>query len=209
MRVPGYEIVLKDKDGREVADGSEGTMWIRGHSSTPMFWNRPERTAQTIQEGGWLCTGDRFVRDRDGFYFFRGRLDDLVKVSGQWVNPVEVQRCLLDHPDVRECVVLPVELPDKRMTLKAFVVMAKPVHDGESATRALQDHVKHKLVPYKYPRLIAFLPELPKTGTGKVDRQALLRDAVAPKRVGSAANRGLARLQAAQPLVAGRQGGAA
>jgi acyl-coenzyme A synthetase/AMP-(fatty) acid ligase len=87
--------------------------------------------------------------------------------------------------------------------------MAKPVHDGESATRALQDHVKHKLVPYKYPRLIAFLPELPKTGTGKVDRQALLRDAVAPKRVGSAANRGLARLQAAQPLVAGRQGGAA
>jgi acyl-coenzyme A synthetase/AMP-(fatty) acid ligase len=88
MRVPGYEIVLKDQAGRQVADGCEGTMWIRGHSSTPMFWNRPERTAQTIHEGGWLCTGDRFVRDGDGFYFFRGRQDDLIKVSGQWVNPI-------------------------------------------------------------------------------------------------------------------------
>jgi acetyl-CoA synthetase len=185
LRVPGYEIVLKDEAGQEVADGREGTMWIRGHSSTPMFWNRPERTAQTIHDGGWLCTGDRFVRDEDGFYFFRGRQDDLIKVSGQWVNPIEVQRCLLDHPDVRECVVLAVELPDQRMALKAFVVMAKPVHDPKSATRALQDHVKRKLVPYKYPRFVAFVSELPKTGTGKVDRQALLAGAVGPKRIGS------------------------
>jgi benzoate-CoA ligase family protein len=189
MRVPGYEIVLKDDAGNEVAKGREGTMWIRGHSATPMFWNRPERTAQTIHEGGWLCTGDRFVRDQDGFYFFRGRKDDLIKVSGQWVNPVEVQRCLLDHPDVRECVVLPVELHDKRMALKAFVVMTGSVHDRQAVTRALQDHVKRKLVPYKYPRLVAFLPELPKTGTGKVDRQALLSGIGALKPPASAAGR--------------------
>jgi acetyl-CoA synthetase len=206
MRVPGYEIVLKDDAGNEVADGHQGTMWIRGHSSTPMFWNRPERTAQTIHEGGWLCTGDRFVRDHDGFYFFRGREDDLIKVSGQWVNPIEVQRCLLDHPDVRECVVLPVELPDKRMALKAFVVTTGPVHDCEAATRALQDHVKRKLVPYKYPRLVAFLPELPKTGTGKVDRQALLSGMGALEPIGSAAGRRSARLLA-EPRR--RQGGAA
>jgi len=208
MRVPGYEIVLKDDAGNEVADGQEGTMWIRGHSGTPMFWNRPERTAQTIHEGGWLCTGDRLVRDRDGFYFFRGRKDDLVKVSGQWVNPIEVQRCLLDHPDVRECVVLPIELPDQRMTLKAFVVMSGPVHDHNAATRALQDHVKRKLVPYKYPRLVAFLPELPKTGTGKVDRQALLSGIGALKPIGSAAGRRSAR-PLAEPRAAHRQGGVA
>jgi acetyl-CoA synthetase len=171
-----------------------------------MFWNRPERTAQIIHEGGWLCTGDRFVRDQDGFYFFRGRKDDLVKVSGQWVNPIEVQRCLLDHPDVHECVVLPVELPDKRMTLKAFVVMAGPVHDREASTRALQDHVKRKLVPYKYPRLVAFLPELPKTGTGKVDRQALLSGLGALKPIGSASD-GRSTGPLAEPRR--RQGGAA
>jgi benzoate-CoA ligase family protein len=209
MRVPGYEIALKDQAGQEVAEGSEGTMWIRGHSSTPMFWNRPERTAQTIHDDGWLCTGDRFVRDRDGFYFFRGRQDDLIKVSGQWVNPIEVQRCLLDHPDVRECVVLAVELPDKRMALKAFVVMRKPVRDHKSATNALQDHVKHKLVPYKYPRLVAFLSELPKTGTGKVDRQALLSGSGPAERIGSAARRGAPARIAGSPRPARRQGGAA
>jgi acetyl-CoA synthetase len=178
MRVPGYEILLKDESGREVADGHEGMMWIRGHSGTPMFWNRPDRSAATIREGGWLCTGDRFIRDCDGFYFFRGRSDDLIKISGQWVNPIEVQRCLGEHPAVRECAVLAVELPDKRMMLKAFVVMSEPVRDVQAAKQALQNYVKQKLIPYKYPRLIQFLPALPKTGTGKIDRQALLTGAV-------------------------------
>jgi acetyl-CoA synthetase len=156
-----------------------------------------------------MFTGDRFVRDREGFYFFRGRKDDLIKVSGQWVNPIEVQRCLLDHPSVRECVVLPVELPDKRMALKAFVVAAEPVPDSKSATRALQDHVKHKLAPYKYPRLVAFLPELPKTGTGKIDRQALLSGSAALKAVGTASGQRPMRRrgEAQQPRV--RRGGAA
>jgi benzoate-CoA ligase family protein len=211
LRVPGYEIVLKDDAGNEVTDGSEGAMWIRGHSGTPMFWNRPERTAQTIHEGGWLFTGDRFVRDQDGFYFFRGRKDDLIKVSGQWVNPIEVQRCLLDHPDVRECLVLPVQLPDKRMALKAFVVMIEPVHDQKAATRALQDYVKRKLVPYKYPRLVAFLSELPKTGTDKIDRQALLDGAMASKHVGVGSGRRSVtpRVEPCQPRALRRQGGAA
>jgi benzoate-CoA ligase family protein len=209
MRVPGYEIVLKDDFGNEVPDGCEGTMWIRGHSATPMFWNEPKRTAKTIGDGGWLCTGDRLVRDRDGFYFFRGRRDDLVRVSGQWVNPIEVQRCLLEHPTVRECVVLPIEMPDKRTTLKAFVVANGPVADLKTATRVLQNYAKQKLVPYKYPRLVAFLPELPKTGTGKIDRQALLSGSVALKAVGVSSGRRPAKPQAETRQPRARRGGAA
>jgi benzoate-CoA ligase family protein len=198
MRVPGYELVLRDQQGKDVAEGSEGILWVRGHANTPGYWNRGDKTLQTIRAGGWICTGDRFVRDRDGFYFFRGRVDDLIKVSGQWVHPLEVQLCLAEHPDVRECAVIGVELPDRRMRLEAFVVMNDSAFDREEATRVLQDYVKHKLLPHKYPRVIHFLPELPKTGTGKIDRQALLQsvavdvpphaavDPVPSRRLGSA-----------------------
>ena len=175
LRVPGYEIALKDSDGREVGDNEEGILWVRGDSSTPLYWNRPDKTAETIREGGWIYTGDRFVRDADGFHFFRGRADDLIKISGQWVYPLEVELCLAEHPDVRECAVFAAELPDRRMTLKAVVVMNTNAFDEAGTTKELQDYVKAKLLPYKYPRDIKFIDELPKTGTGKIDRQALLR----------------------------------
>jgi benzoate-CoA ligase family protein len=175
LRVPGYEILLKDKDGREVGDNEEGILWVRGDSNTPLYWNRPDKSAETIREGGWIYTGDRFVRDSDGFHFFRGRADDLIKISGQWVYPLEVELCLAEHPDIRECAVFAVELPDRRMTLKAVVVMNSRAFDAGDATKMLQDFVKAKLLPYKYPREIKFIDELPKTGTGKIDRQALLR----------------------------------
>ena len=175
LRVPGYEIALKDKDGHEVADNEEGILWVRGDSSTPLYWNRPDKTAETVREGGWIYTGDRFVRDSDGFHFFRGRADDLIKISGQWVYPLEVELCLAEHPEVRECAVYAAELPDRRMTLKAVVVMNKAAPDEPATTKALQDFVKAKLLPYKYPREIRFVGELPKTGTGKIDRQAVLR----------------------------------
>jgi benzoate-CoA ligase family protein len=175
LRVPGYEIALRDSDGRDVADGEEGILWVRGDSNTPLYWNRPDKTAETIRDAGWIYTGDRFVRDADGFHFFRGRADDLIKISGQWVYPLEVELCLAEHPDVRECAVFGVELPDRRMTLKAVVVMNRDDFDEREATRRLQDFVKAKLLPYKYPREITFIAELPKTGTGKIDRQAVLR----------------------------------
>jgi acetyl-CoA synthetase len=175
LRVPGYEVALRDKDGREVGDDEEGILWVRGDSNTPLYWNRPDKSAETIREGGWIYTGDRFVRDADGFHFFRGRADDLVKISGQWVYPLEVELCLADHPDIRECAVFAAELPDRRMTLKAVVVMNHPSADESEATRRLQDFVKARLLPYKYPREVIFIDELPKTGTGKIDRQALLR----------------------------------
>ncbi|SNT53896.1 benzoate-CoA ligase [Tardiphaga sp. OK246] len=175
QRVAGYEIALKDKDGETVADGEEGILWVRGDSSTPLYWNRPDKTAETIREGGWIYTGDRFVRDSEGFHFFRGRADDLIKVSGQWVYPLEVELCLAEHPNVRECAVLAVELADRRMSLKAVVVMDVNDFDAAEATRMLQGFVKERLLPYKYPREVQFVSELPKTGTGKIDRQALLR----------------------------------
>jgi benzoate-CoA ligase family protein len=175
LRVPGYEIALRDKDGREVGDNEEGILWVRGDSSTPLYWNRPDKSAETIRDGGWIYTGDRFVRDRDGFHFFRGRADDLIKISGQWVYPLEVELCLAEHPEVRECAVFAAELPDRRMTLKAVVVMNAGAFDATDATKMLQDYVKAKLLPYKYPREVRFTDELPKTGTGKIDRQAVMR----------------------------------
>jgi len=175
LRVPGYEIALKDRDGREVADNEEGILWVRGDSNTPLYWNRPDKSAETIRDVGWIYSGDRFVRDSEGFHFFRGRADDLVKISGQWVYPLEVELCLAEHPEVRECAVFAAELPDRRMTLKAVVVMNERAFDEGEATRRLQDFVKEKLLPYKYPREIKFIDELPKTGTGKIDRQAVMR----------------------------------
>ncbi|NPU14348.1 benzoate-CoA ligase family protein [Bradyrhizobium sp. 83002] len=175
LRVPGYEIALRDSEGRDVAAGEEGILWVRGDSNTPLYWNRPDKTAETIRDGGWIYTGDRFVCDADGFHFFRGRADDLVKISGQWVYPLEVELCLAEHPDIRECAVFAHELPDRRMSLKAVVVTNGRPHDEPGLSRALQDYVKARLLPYKYPREIVFIHELPKTGTGKIDRQAVMR----------------------------------
>lgn len=176
-RVPGYALRLTDRDGHEVAQGEEGILWIKGHSSAPLYWNRPDKTEETMR-GPWLWTGDRFVEDSDGFYYFRGRADDLIKVSGQWVYPLEVELCLADHPDVRECAVFAHELEDRRMTLRAVVALKEGRSAGAQTVRSLQDFVKARLVPYKYPRMVEFVPELPKTGTGKIDRQKLTKRAL-------------------------------
>nr|WP_262974990.1 benzoate-CoA ligase family protein [Lutimaribacter pacificus] len=178
-RVPGYEIRLETPDGKPAAPGEEGVMFVRGHSSAPTYWNRPDKTRDTMR-GDWIYTGDRFVEE-DGFYYFRGRSDDLVKVSGQWVWPLEVERCLNEHPDIHECVVLAEQLEDKRTALRAVVSLVPGVAADEAETKKLRDFVKVHLTPFKSPRLFDYVAELPKTGTGKIDRQALVRksDAVA------------------------------
>lgn len=173
IRVRGYELELKNKEGLAVSNGEEGVLWVRGDSNSPSYWNRPDKTAETMREGGWIYTGDRFTRDDEGFYFFRGRADELIKISGQWVYPLEVELCLAEHPDILECAVFAVELPDRRMSLTAAVVLKDQPDEPSNLTRELQDYVKSKLLPYKYPREIEFMSELPKTGTGKIDRQSL------------------------------------
>ena len=173
-RVPGYELRLTDPEGRDVAQGESGILWVRGHSQAPCYWRRPDKTAETMRDG-WIYTGDRFHRDADGFHFFEGRADDLVKVSGQWVHPLEVERCLAECPLVRECVVLAVEDANRLVTLAAFVALHDPGQASEATTSELQRFVKTRLLPYKYPRVVQYLDALPKTGTGKIDRQALKR----------------------------------
>ncbi|SDK35429.1 benzoate-CoA ligase family [Agrobacterium fabrum] len=171
-RVPGYEIRLETPDGSPAGPGEEGVMFVRGHSSAPCYWNRPDKTADTMR-GDWLYTGDRFI-ERDGHYYFQGRADDLIKVSGQWVWPLEVERCLNEHPDVQECAVMAHKLPDQRMTLRAVVRLRIGVDGGDVCSKLLCDYVKTRLQPHKYPRIIEYVAEIPKTGTGKIDRQALL-----------------------------------
>src|SRR6185436_13397379 len=123
-RVPGYEIRLTDLDGRDVPRGESGVMWVRGQSQAPCYWRRDDKTRETMREG-WIWTGDRFHEDADGFYTFEGRADDLVKVSGQWVYPLEIERCLGEHPAVRECAVLAVEDDHRLTTIAAFVVLKR------------------------------------------------------------------------------------
>ena len=172
-RGPGFEIRLETPDGKPVGSGEEGLMLVRGHSSAPIYWNRPDKTRDTMR-GDWIYTGDRFI-ERDGFYYFQGRADDLVKVSGQWVWPLEVERCLNEHPDVHECAVLAEQLEDKRTALRAIVSLVPGQTGDDEQTAKLRDYVKVQLTPYKAPRLFDYLSDLPKTGTGKIDRQALVR----------------------------------
>ena len=169
--VPGYEVKLCDADGAEVPAGAEGVMWVRGHSSAPLYWNRPDKTAETMR-GDWIHTSDRFVA-RGGAFYFQGRADDLVKVSGQWVWPLEVERCLAEHPHVHECAVLADRLPDRRTALRAVVRLRGGHAADAEQTRALRDFVKGRLLPFKAPRSIEYVDALPHTGTGKIDRRAL------------------------------------
>ena len=171
-RVPGYEIKLCDPAGNTVQPGEPGIMWVRGDSNAPFYWNRPDKTRETMRQG-WIYTGDRFREDADGYYWFEGRADDLVKVSGQWVHPMEVERALAEHPTVRECAVLAIEDENRLMTLRAWVALRPGQVADSTTTRTLQDFVKKALVPFKYPRTIEYLDELPKTGTDKIDRQRL------------------------------------
>ena len=146
-------------------------MFVRGDSSAPTYWNRPDRTKETMR-GDWVYTGDRFI-EKDGYYYFQGRADELIKVSGQWVWPLEVERCLNEHPDVHECAVLAHDLEDPRMSRRAVIRLPSGTTADEAQSDALRAYVKSRLQPYKYPRIVEYVADLPKTGTGKIDRQAV------------------------------------
>jgi benzoate-CoA ligase family protein len=171
--VPGYSARVVDDAGRQLPDGETGRLWIEGDTAALMYWQAREKSLETYA-GDTVMSGDLFARDGDGFFRYRGRADDLLKVGGIWVAPQEIEQCLEAHADVGECAVVGYE-EDGLQKPRAFVVL----RDGASAdAEALQAHVKSTLSPHKYPRDVRFVGELPRTGSGKVDRRALREVAV-------------------------------
>jgi benzoate-CoA ligase len=164
--VPGYDVELRGEDGRPVAEGETGDLFIHGPSAAMMYWGNRNKTRETFQ-GGWTKSGDKYVRNQDGSYTYCGRSDDMLKVSGMYVSPFEVEATLVQHPAVLEAAVIGVPDVDGLTKTKAFVVL-KP--GGTATDSELKAFVKDKLAPYKYPRHIEFIAELPKTATGKIQR---------------------------------------
>ena len=165
--VPGYEVQLRDEDGSVITSHNQiGDLYIQGPSAALMYWNNRAKSRDTFQ-GPWTKSGDKYVRDPDGYYTYAGRNDDMLKVSGIYVSPFEVEATLVQHSAVLEAAVIGKNDDEGLTKTKAFVVL-KPGHHATEAE--LQAFVKEKLAPYKYPRFIEFVSELPKTATGKIQR---------------------------------------
>jgi benzoate-CoA ligase len=164
--VPGYELRIVGDDGRECGPGEIGELQINGPTAAVMYWNNRARTKATFA-GEWTRSGDKYTRDADGYYTYGGRSDDMLKVGGIYVSPFEVEGCLMTHASVLEAAVIGIADQEGLVKPKAYVVLKT----GQQATaEELQAHVKTRLAPYKYPRWIEFVPELPKTATGKIQR---------------------------------------
>jgi acyl-coenzyme A synthetase/AMP-(fatty) acid ligase len=167
--VNGFEVKACDEDGHEVATDEVGRMWVRGESLGQGYWEDESQTAAAFR-GEWFVGGDLISIDGNGYVTHRGRADDAIKVKGKWLSPQEVESCLLEHAAVKECAVVPFEDDDGLLKPTAFVVAAASVSEAE-----LKQHVLDRLEPYKYPRRVVFVDELPLTHLGKVDRGALRR----------------------------------
>jgi benzoate-CoA ligase family protein len=164
--VPGYDLKLVGDDGSEVRDGEEGSLWVRGDTACIGYWNQREKSLASFH-GPWTRTGDRYVRDEDGYYVYCGRADDMLKVGGIWVSPFEVESALAAHPSVLEAAVVGAADAEGLVKPKAYVVLKAGASASEDELKAF---VKERLAPYKYPRWIELVAELPKTATGKVQR---------------------------------------
>jgi len=168
--VPGYQVRLVDDQGNVVTKPGElGELQISGPTSAVMYWNQREKTKNTFR-GPWTGSGDKYTFDTDGYYTHGGRADDMLKVSGIYVSPVEVEAALVTHEAVLEAAVVGAEDENKLIKPKAYVVLKPGQTGSDSLKKNLQDHVKGKLAPHKYPRWIEFRTELPKTATGKIQR---------------------------------------
>jgi len=167
--VNGYEARILDDSGRVVGPNEIGNLWIKGDSVCAGYWNQHEKTKSTI-EGHWIRTGDKYTQDAEGFYWYAGRTDDMLKVGGQWVSPIEVESALVAHPSVLECGVIGRQDRDGLVKPVAFVVPKPGVAGTADLAKELQQFVRDRLAEYKRPRSVEFLPELPKTATGKIQR---------------------------------------
>ncbi|MXX69477.1 MAG: benzoate-CoA ligase family protein [Gemmatimonadales bacterium] len=174
--VPGYEARVMNEDGTEAGPGEAGQLEIRGDSTTPGYWNRPELEGQTIVDG-WLRTGDQYVRDAEGWFHYQGRADDMIKVGGIWCSPFDIEARLMEHPSVLEAAVVGREDDHGLVKPEAHVVLSEPLREtagapsaADTLTAELVAHCQEGLPRYMYPRWIRFVAELPKTATGKIQR---------------------------------------
>jgi benzoate-CoA ligase family protein len=169
--VPGFEVKLCDAEGREVADGEVGALWVKGESRAIAYWQQMDDTMHAFR-GEWYVSGDMLRKNPDGTFVYGGRSDDMLKVSGKWLAPGELENCLVSHPAVREVAVVGVKTTEGLVKPCAFVVSDTP---SPELAKELQAYAKSKLEPYKYPREVIFLEKLPRTHLGKVDRGALAK----------------------------------
>jgi benzoate-CoA ligase len=178
--IPGYEARVERADGEPAAVDEVGDLLVRGPSTAAFYWRRQAATKHTFR-GAWVFTGDRYAVDADGYYTNHGRSDDLLRVSGHWVSPLEVESVLLRHAAVRECAVVGRADGDGLIKPSAYVVCTDGVAPEPALADELKAFVKDALAPYKYPRWIEFIPELPKTSTGKIQRFKLRGEAQQPR----------------------------
>jgi len=167
--VPGYELRILGDDGHAVAQGEVGELQVSGPTSAMAYWNNREKTRSTFQ-GPWTRSGDKYSIDADGYYVYAGRTDDMLKVGGIYVSPIEVESALITHPAVLEAAVIGKADEEKLVKPVAYVVLKSGRQASDALAEELRQHVKSQLAPYKYPRWIEFIDELPKTATGKIQR---------------------------------------
>jgi benzoate-CoA ligase len=170
--IPGYESRIVDDRGRSVAPGEIGNLLIKGDSTCAGYWNQHEKTKETF-EGHWFRTGDKYYQDEEGYYWYAGRANDLFKVSGRWLSPAEVESALIAHPAIREAAVIARDDENGLTKPAAYVVVNDGFIGSDQLSRELQALVAERIGNYKRPRWIEFLPELPKTATGKLQRYKL------------------------------------
>ena len=166
---PAFDAKIVDDEGREVPVGEIGNLMVKGDANSPYYWNKHEQTKRVMQ-GEWLKTGDTYYCDAEGYYWYCGRSDDMMKVGGLWVSPIEIENTLMEHPAVLESGVIGDTDADGLLKPKAFVLLKPEFQPSDGLRSELQTHVKTKLAPYKYPRWIEFVDDLPKTVTGKIQR---------------------------------------
>jgi benzoate-CoA ligase family protein len=166
--VPGYEAKILDEEGYPVEDGEAGYLSVRGDSAAAYYWRNHEKTKATMQ-GEWLFAGDWYRVDEEGFYWYEGRSDDMIKVSGLWVSPVEVESTLMDHEAVVEAAAVGIPVDDLTR-VKAYIILREGYEGGDALTEELQTWCKERLKRYQYPHLVEFVEDLPRTVTGKIQR---------------------------------------
>ncbi len=167
--VPGYDVRILDDEGNEVPQGETGTLMIKGESAAQMYWRKRDKSRKTMV-GEWINTGDKYYVDEDGFYWCAGRTDDMLKVGGIWVSPIEVENCLMEHPAVLEAAVIGQEDSNGLTKPKAYIIPRAGFEPGGALVEELKKWVLDRLAKFKYPRWIEFVNELPKSSTGKIQR---------------------------------------